>query len=258
MIVSSEKELNTLRESGRRLAEISHKLAAAVKPGVSTKDLDSLAEALILSSGASPAFKGYRASKRERPFPASICASVNDEVVHAIPRSDRILKEGDIVSVDFGMRYPAEGGLITDMAFTAAVGLVSPKAEELLKITEESLARGLEALKAGATLGDVGFAIQSHIEEGGFKVVRELMGHGVGRHLHEQPNVPNFGSRGEGEIIRENSVLAIEPMAAMGSAKVVPAGDGWTWRTEDGSLAAHFEHTVVVTKNGAEVLTEAG
>lgn len=256
MIVSSEKELNTLRECGRRLAEINKELMAAVGPGVSTLELDELCETLILSSDGTPAFKGYRQMKRDRPYPASLCASVNDEIVHGIPRAEKMLREGDIVSLDFGMRYPAEDGLITDMAVTVPVGNVPSETERLLLVVREALDIAIGKAKAGVRLGDIGSAIQRHIEENGFSVVRELMGHGVGRSLHENPNVPNYGTSGEGAVVKENSVLAIEPMATAGSPVVVPDADGWTWRTADGSLAAHFEHTVVVTKDGAEVLTK--
>lgn len=256
MVVSSERELNTLRECGRRLGEINRKLIAAVKPGVSALELDGLAEALILSMGGSPAFKGYRSSRDEKPFPASLCVSVNDEVVHAVPRKEKVVEEGDIVSLDFGMRYPARGGLITDMAVTVTVGRVLAEAERLVAVTREALELAVGKLKAGMALGDIGALIQEHIEVNGFSVVRELMGHGVGRALHENPNVPNYGLPGQGEIVRANSVLAIEPMATAGSPVVVSDNDGWTWRTRDGSPAAHFEHTVFVGGERTEILTK--
>lgn len=256
MIVSSEQELDTLRQCGRNLAAVLDEVVGAVKPGISTKEIDKLAEARILSLGGCPVFKGYRSTKKEPPFPASTCISINDEVVHGIPREDRILKTGDIVSIDFGMRYPAEGGLITDVAVTVPVGRVSSAARRLLEVTREALEISIKKVKAGTHLGDIGSVIQDHIEENGFSVIRELMGHGVGRNLHELPNVPNYGEPGNGAILKDNVVLAIEPMAATGGPAVKPDADGWTWRTIDGGLAAHFEHTVLVTREGAEILTK--
>ncbi|MBI2055653.1 MAG: type I methionyl aminopeptidase [Candidatus Sungbacteria bacterium] len=256
MIVESEKELEWLRAGGRSLASILERVVAAAKAGTSTKELDGLAEALILSSGGDPVFKGYRSGKKEKPFPTTLCVSLNDEVVHGLPSTKRILKSGDIISIDFGMRYPAGIGLITDMAVTVGVGKISPEAERLLGVTRDALDIGIRQIKAGTKTGDLGYAIQRHIEENGFGVIRELMGHGVGRKLHEDPNLPNYGFPGEGKILVENMVLALEPMAAAGSPEVRLDKDGWTWRTRDGKLAAHFEHTVVVTKGGAEILTE--
>ncbi len=281
MIAQEKSELDTLREGGRRLAGILAEVVSAVRPGVSTLELDRLAESLILSSGGEPAFKGYRTRKSDPPFPANLCTSVNDEVVHAIPRRDRILREGDIVGLDIGMCWPSAsqkskvpapeqvrygvgksqkfegGGLITDMAVTVPVGRVSVRARRLLAVTECALAAGIAVLKPGIHLGDLGQAIQRAIEAGGLGVIRELVGHGVGRTLHESPYVPNFGRSGTGPVVREGMVLAIEPMATLGDYRVKLDPDGWTFRTRDGSLAAHFEHTVIVTKDGAEVLTKA-
>lgn len=255
MTVGNEQEKQILREGGRRLAAIIGQLAAEVKPGISTLHLDGLAETLILSYGGAPIFKWYRGDRSEPLFPASICTSVNDEVVHAIPRQDRVLNNGDIIGIDIGMRYPAEGGLITDMAVTVPVGEVSPAAEKLIKTTRSALDKGIAELRAGIRMGDLGYAIQRVIEAGGFGVVRELAGHGVGRDLHEDPYVPNYGEPGKGVIIKEGIVLALEPMAAAGGGEVRLDRDGWGWRTCDGSLAAHFEHTVLVMKGGAEILT---
>lgn len=256
MTVGNEQEKQILRECGRRLAAITWQLAAEVKPGISTLHLDGFAEALILSSGAAPIFKGYRGDRSEPLFPASICTSVNDEVVHAIPRQDRVLDNGDIIGIDIGMRYPAEDGLITDMAITVPVGKISPLAEKLIKTTCSALDKGIAEVRAGIRMGDLGYAIQRVIESGGFGVVRELAGHGVGRELHEDPYVPNYGEPGKGVIIKEGMILALEPMAAAGGGEVRLDRDGWGWRTGDGSLAAHFEHTVLVTKGGAEILTK--
>lgn len=275
MIVRSKAELDTLREGGRRLAGILEQVMRAVRPGVSTLELDRLAESLILSSGGEPAFKGYRTQKSDPPFPASLCTSVNDEVVHAIPKPGKILREGDVLGLDIGMFWPAsakatagkpssgralrslgEGGLITDMAVTVPVGKVSPGAERLIAETRRALEAGIAVLKPGIQLGDLGHAIQSTIEAAGFGVVRELVGHGVGRSLHEPPHVPNYGTPGAGPAVREGTVLAIEPMATLGDYRVRLDPDGWTFRTRDGSLAAHFEHTVYIGKDGAEVLTQ--
>ena len=271
-----------LRECGRRLAVILNKIATAVRPGLATLKLDELAEWLIIETGGHPAFKGYRTKRDDPPFSASICTSINDEVVHAIPRPDRILKQGDIVGLDIGMRWPAsqqpaasyqlparsvgalpeagsrklEAGLITDMAVTVPVGRIDATAENLIAVTREALAAGIRTLRPGIWMGDLSHTIQQTIESRGFAVVRELVGHGVGRHLHEDPYVPNFGRPGQGVRIKEGMVLAIEPMATAGSPLVLLAGDGWTWRTHDGSLAAHFEHTIVITGDGAEILTK--
>jgi len=264
--ISSDQELHTLREGGKRLAAIMAELIAAVRPGISTLALDELAEQLIIEAGGHSAFKGYRTKRDDPPFSASICTSINDEVVHAIPRPDRILKQGDIVGLDIGMRWPAsqqpagsrklEAGLITDMAVTVPVGRISPPAEELIQVTHEALVSGIRVLRPGVRMGDLGHTIQRHIEENGFSVVRELVGHGVGQHLHENPYVPNYGTPGDGLLLKRGMVLAIEPMATAGSPLVRLDSDGWTWRTRDGSLAAHFEHTVIVTKTGAEILTK--
>lgn len=244
-----------LRECGKRLSAILEKVVAAVRPGIATKELDGLAEGLILSSGGAPVFKGYRSQKNERPFPGSICVSINNEVVHGIPSEKRILSEGDIVGIDIGMRLPGKGGLITDMAVTIGVGRVSPAAEKLLAVTKKALSRGVAAIRPGARMGDLGHAIQEIIESNGFGVVRDLVGHGVGERLHEDPYVPNYGMPGEGILLNENMVIAIEPMATLGDPHVVLSPDGWAWHTRDGSLAAHFEHTVLITKEGAEILT---
>lgn len=257
MTVTTSRELEILRGSGMRLAGILDEIVACVKPGISTFDLDYTAEKLIRDAGGDPAFKGYRSHVSEKPYPASVCASINDEVVHAIPRKDRILKSGDILGIDIGMRWPKKNGLITDMAVTVSVGRIAPVAEELLQVTKEALERGMKAIRPNIRMGDLGAIIQKHIEENGFGVVRDLVGHGVGKQLHENPYVPNFGKSGDGIQLKEGMVIAIEPMATMGSPLVRLADDGWTWKTRDGSLAAHFEHTIVIMKGGAEVLTKA-
>lgn len=275
MIVANEAQLQTLRECGRRLALILEEVKKAVRPGISTKELDVLGERLILEAGGDAVFKGYRALVGEKPYPCSLCASVNDEVVHAIPSEKKILEEGDIVGLDIGMRWPSarnqqptpplrsgpaantqQQGLVTDMAVTVGVGKISKKAEWLIAATREALDKGVAALRPGMRLGDLGAVIQAHLEIKGLGVIRDLAGHGTGRELHEEPFVPNYGRRGFGPPVLEGMVLALEPMAAEGDRRVVLDKDGWTFRTRDGGLAAHFEHTVIVTKDGAEVLTK--
>lgn len=291
MIIRNKEELGILRECGRRLALILDEVKKTARPGVSTKALDDLAERLIVEAGGDPVFKGYRALGSKRSYPCSLCVSVNDEVVHAIPSENRILSEGDVIGLDVGMRWPSfvrgstgttegnsafgvpagryfktaggksvfrslESGLITDMAETIGVGKISKAAEGLIKTTREALEKGLEILKSGVRLGDVGAVIQQHIENQGFGVIRDLAGHGVGRKLHESPFVPNYGRRGSGPFVHDGEVLAVEPMATMGDYRIRLDKDEWTFRTLDGGLAAHFEHTVLVTKDGIEILTK--
>ena len=222
-------------------------LKERIRPGVTTKELDRLAEEFIREQGAYPAFKGYRG------FPASICVSIDDEVVHGIP-GERVVEEGQIVSVDVGVfkdNYYADG------AFTFAVGQVSDRAQNLLFVTREALKRGLEVASEGRFLSDVSFAIQSFVENMGFSVVRDLVGHGIGMSMHEEPQIPNFGPPGRGPILKKGMVLAIEPMVNTGSFEIETKADDWTIVTRDGSLSAHFEHTVAVTENGARILTES-
>lgn len=256
MIARLEHERATLREGGRRLALILRSVAGAVRPGVATAELDRIAEDGIRAAGGAPVFQGYRTQPTDPPYPASLCVSINDEVVHGVPREDRIIGDGDLVGLDLGMRYPASGGLVTDMAVTIGVGAITPPAGRLLAATAAALAEGIAVLRAGVRLGDLGHRIQQRLERDNLGVVRELVGHGVGRALHEEPQVPNYGAAGTGAVLREHQVLAIEPMATLGGGEVALAPDGWMWRTRDGSLAAHFEHTVIVTRSGVEVLTK--
>ncbi len=243
-------EIALMRESGRRLADVASILREAVKPGVTTGELDEIAEREIRKLGAVPSFKGYTAGG-DVPFPATICASVNEEVVHGIP-GDRALVDGDIISVDMGLIY---GGYHADHAFTSPVGRVSERVKELLDATERSLYEGVLRATAGHRIGDIGHAIQKHVEPKGFGVVREYVGHGIGRRLHEAPSVPNFGRPGKGNLLKLGMCLAIEPMITMGSYKTKLLDDAWTVVTQVGSLAAHFEHTIVITERGPEVLT---
>ncbi len=245
MICKTEEELKFLKHSsllvGKTLAEVSK----WITPGANVLKLDKIAEDFILSQDAKPAFKGYGG------FPASLCISINDEVVHGIP-ADKTLKEGDIVSIDCGVIYK---GFYGDSAYTFEVGEVSLEVKNLLKATKESLYLGIKNAIVGNRTGDIGFAIQSHVESKGYSVVRELVGHGVGRNLHEAPEVPNYGKRGSGAILQEGMVIAIEPMVNLGVKNIQHLKDGWTIATKDGKPSAHFEHTVIVRKNEAEVLS---
>ncbi|EKP94869.1 type I methionyl aminopeptidase [Thermaerobacter subterraneus] len=244
--LKSEREIRYMREAGRIVAAVLRELAAALRPGITTAELDRLAERLIREAGAEPAFKGYQG------FPASICTSINDEVVHGIPSPHRVIREGDLVSIDVGARYH---GYYGDSAATFAVGEASPEARRLLEVTRESLARGIAAARAGNRLGDIGYAVQEYVEAAGFSVVRDYAGHGIGRAMHEDPQVPNYGQPGTGLRLRPGLVIAIEPMVNAGGHAVRTDPDGWTVRTADGSLSAHFEHTVLITAGGPEVLT---
>ena len=234
-----------MRAPNQLVATILAKLAAAVAPGVTTAELDALAERWTREAGGVPAFKGYRG------FPATLCVSVNDEVVHGIP-SARALKSGDIVSIDMGVKL---GGFYGDSALTVPVGEVPKEATALLQVTSQSLERAIAQVKVGGRLSDIGHAVQDWVEGHGFSVVREFVGHGIGEALHEEPQIPNYGKPGRGPTLAEGMVLAIEPMVAMGRPETKVLKDGWTAVTRDGSLAAHFEHTVAVTKDGPLVLT---
>ena len=245
MILKRRSELEVMAEAGRINREALEVVAGLVAPGVTTAELNEAAESAILSRGGKPSFKGYNG------FPASICASPNEVVVHGFP-DDRPLVEGDVISIDIGTHYR---GYHADMAVTYPVGNVSVEARRLLEVTQRSLIAGIEKAQAGARLGDVSAAIQDVVEAAGYWVVREFVGHGIGRDFHEGPELPNFGRAGTGPVLRPGLVLAIEPMVAQRRARVVIADDGWTASTENGSLAAHFEHTVAITESGPWVLT---
>lgn len=248
MMLKRPAELEIMAQAAVINREALEVVEAAVAPGITTRELNALAEDAILSRGGKPAFKGYNG------FPASICASPNEVVVHGFP-DDRPLQEGDIISIDIGTFYR---GYAADMARTYPVGKVSVDAGRLLEVTERSLTAGIEKAQAGNRLGDVSAAIQGVVEAAGFWVVREFVGHGIGREFHEGPEVPNFGRVGTGPVLRPGLVLAIEPMVAQRRARVVIADDGWTASTENGCLAAHFEHTVAITEDGPWVLTANG
>lgn len=246
IICKSETELGFMREAGRIVAETHRVLAKAIKPGVTTAELDALADATIRSQDAVPSFKGYNG------FPASICASINDQLVHGFP-SERKLREGDIVTFDIGAQYRGYHG---DSAWTYPVGRISDQAQRLLDVTEGSLYAGLALVKPDVRLFTISHAIQRHIEGSGMSVVREYVGHGIGRDLHEEPKIPNYGIEGRGPLLKSGMVLAIEPMAILGGRQLRTLEDQWTVVTMDGSLCAHFEHTVAVTKNGLEIFTK--
>ena len=241
----SQAEIEKLRTVNQLVARILEELRALVAPGVSTWDIDQLAERRVREAGAEPAFKGYHG------YPATVCASVNEQVVHGIP-SKAPLKEGDIVSIDMGAKL---AGFYGDSAVTVPVGEVSPEAGALLRVTQEALYKGLDAVKPGARVSDIGAAVQAHVERHGFSVVREFVGHGIGTSLHEEPQIANYGPAGRGPRLAAGMVMAIEPMVNAGKAAVQVLSDGWTAVTRDGSLSAHFEHTVAVTDTGCEILT---
>jgi methionyl aminopeptidase len=247
IFLKNPEEIEKMSASGKVVAEILSEIRSRIKPGVTTQELDLLAARLSMKKKARPAFKGYHG------FPFSLCVSVNEEVVHGFP-SGRRLKDGDIVSLDFGVWLD---GYYGDAAFTQAVGQVSPEAERLIRVTRESLFKGLEQVRAGRRLGDVSFAVQQHVEGHRFSIVRQFVGHGIGKALHEDPQVPNFGESGRGILLKPGMVLAIEPMVNAGGSEVEIKADGWTAVTKDRSLSAHFEHTVAITENGCRILTQA-
>ncbi len=241
----SSEELVKLRAANQLVARILDELRRLVVPGATTAEIDAEAERLVREAGAEPAFKGYRG------FPATICASRNHEVVHGIP-SSQALTEGDILSIDMGVKLD---GFYGDSAVTVGVGAIDAEAQRLLDVTEGSLYKGIDAVRAGARVSDIGHAVQAFVEAQGFTVVREFVGHGIGTRLHEEPQIPNYGPAGRGPRLSEGMVLAIEPMVNAGRAAVRVLSDGWTAITVDGTLSAHFEHTVAVTTDGAEILT---
>jgi methionyl aminopeptidase len=244
--IKSERELEMMRKACKTVAIILDEMAALVKPGISTAEIDKFAESRCKELKVLPAFKGYHG------FPATVCISVNDEVVHGIPSRKRVLKNGDIVGLDFGVTYE---GWYGDSARTVAVGTISPEARKLMDVTRESLARGIAQCREGNRVFDIGHAVQNYVEGFGFSVVREFVGHGIGRALHEEPQIPNYGPKGKGLPLKVGMVLAIEPMINAGSHEVRVLEDGWTAVTVDHSLSAHFEHTVAITPQGPEILT---
>jgi methionyl aminopeptidase len=248
IVIKTPQEVEKMRRAGAVVREVLEHVRGFVKPGATTMDLEGAAVRKMEELGVKPAFKGYHG------YPCVLCTSVNSEVVHGIPSAKRVLREGDIVSIDTGVVLD---GYYGDSAITVPVGeKIAPRAQRLLDVTRTSLESGIQAVRPGATLGDIGAAVQQVVEAGGFSVVREFVGHGIGTSLHEDPQVPNFGRRGQGLKLREGMVLCIEPMVNSGGPDVQVLEDGWTAVTQDGSLSAHFEHTVAVTSDGAVVLTE--
>lgn len=251
--IKKPEEIEILREGGKRHAFILYEVAKRVTPGVSTKELDDYAHELITQGGDTSAFLGYKPKGASRPFPASMCISVNDEVVHGIPNETlKVLNNGDIVSLDMGLIHK---GLITDMAITVRVGKIDTLSKKLLKVTEESLVQAIRACKGGAMTGDIGHAVEECVVSQGLSIIEELAGHGVGYKVHEDPYIPNYGEIGEGEVLRPGMVIAIEPIVTLGKDGIKLDSDGYTYRTVDGRRSAHFEHTVVITKDGCEILT---
>ena len=243
--IKTQEEIKIMAEGGKILVEIMKELERKVKPGITTKELDELAEELIFKSGGEPNFKGHEG------FPATLCTSINEEIVHVAP-SNRVLKEGDILSLDMGMKYQ---GYHSDMAITLPVGKISPEAQRLIRVTKKALKRGIKKVRPGNTFGDIGNTIQRYVEGQGFNVVRDLCGHGIGKNLHEDPKILNYGKRRTGSEIKEGMVFCIEPMVTAGDWKLKKSKDGHGFETADGLLSCHFEHMMAVTKNGIKVLT---
>ncbi len=280
MLIKTSQDINNLIENGKRMGEVLERLEGMCKPGVSAWEIDQAAEKMILEAGGRPAFKGYRTHVADRPFPATICASFNAEVVHGIPRKNAILKEGDIFSIDIGMVWPfvknkekatagagprlgAVGvrnktrGVFTDTAVTVAVGAIPDKTRKLLDVTRESMERGIAAALPGNSIADIGKAVESYVRsQGKYGIVRDLVGHGVGHEVHEEPFIPNYYDKSLESIkLRPGMVIAIEPMIALGDWRVETMDDGWTIKMSDNSLSAHFEHTVIITEDGNIVAT---
>jgi methionyl aminopeptidase len=247
VVLKSSQEIEKMRRAGSIVREVLELVRSKVKPGVTTLDLEKAAEARLKELGVKAAFKGYHG------YPCVLCTSVNSEVVHGIPSPKRVLKQGDIVSVDFGV---VVDGYYGDSAITVPVGEIGEDAARLLRVTEASLHAGIAAIQPGATLGDVGAAVQGVVEREGFSVVRDFVGHGIGSQMHEDPQVPNYGHKGQGMKLKPGMVIAIEPMVNAGKPDVLVLEDGWTAVAKDGSMSAHFEHTVAITANGARILTD--
>jgi len=256
IIIKTSEEIEILREGGRRLAQVLSETAKLVKPGVSAMELETFAQEKIKELGDTPAFLGYKPVGHRTAFPAALIVSVNAEVVHGIPTAKKILKEGDVVSLDLGLNHK---GMFTDHAITLAVGGVPKEKEKLMRVTREALYEGIGAIVPGARVGDIGHAVESYAKKNGkYGIIRTLAGHGVGRAIHEDPYVPNYGKKGTGDKLVPGMVIAIEPMFTLGSEDIIETSDGYTLKTEDGSTAAHFEHTVLVTEEGYEILTQLG
>ncbi|MCR4334609.1 MAG: type I methionyl aminopeptidase [Patescibacteria group bacterium] len=257
--IKTKDDIKILREGGKRHAEIMRLLVKKVTPGITTKEIDDYASELIKqglpaqAGNDTASFLNYKPFGAKYPYPASVCISINDEIVHGIPNSKRVIKEGDIVSIDLGLTHK---GLITDMAVTVAVGMITEDTKKLIEVTEKALQVGIKNAKGGKRTGDVGSSIERFVKQFGYGIVEELSGHGVGYEVHEDPFVPNFGEVGKGDVLQPDMVIAIEPMLNLGTKKIVLDKDGYTYRTKDGKVSAHFEHTILITKGEAEVLTK--
>jgi methionyl aminopeptidase len=247
IILKSLQEIEKIRKACLLVADVLDGIRGMVRPGVTTQALDEFAERFIVAAGAKPAFKGYRG------YPKTLCTSVNNEVIHGIPSKGAVLKQGDIISIDVGTIVD---GFYGDAAITVPVGTITPEAERLVRVTEESLLRGIAQARAGNRLFDISHAVQKHVESNGYSVVREFVGHGIGRNLHEDPQLPNFGAAGQGPRLKPGMVLAIEPMVNVGGSATVTQEDNWTAVTADGSLSAHFEHTIAIMPDGPWILTK--
>ncbi len=260
--IKTEKEIQTMREGGKILANILRELGRRVRPGMTTAKLEMIACDMIEKAGGRPAFKGYRTSPNEDAFPTALCTSINDEIVHAPSLPSREIKSGDIIGIDVGMEYPykkGEKGMYTDSAITVPVGEVDKKVSELIRVTKRALDIAIEQVRPGNSLNDIGKAIEDYIDKTDFSIVRDLVGHGVGREVHEEPQIPNYSFRDNSfvdVVLEPGMTIAIEPMINMGSYGVRVLSDGFTFVTDDGELSAHFEHTIAVTKKGCEVLTK--
>lgn len=252
IIIKTPEEIEIIREGGKRLATVIYKVKDMIKPGISTWELDKYAEKLIKENGDYPSFLNHKSKETDIPYPASLCVSVNEEVVHGIPKKNKILKEGDTISLDLGLRHK---GLYTDMAITVGVGEISNGSKKLLEITEKALHVGIKAAQCGNKIGDISHAIESFIRPHKYGIVEVLAGHGVGKAVHEDPYIPNFGKAGTGAKLEKGMVIAIEPMINSGTKNVVLNKDGWTFRTADGKKSAHFEHTILITDGEPEILT---
>ena len=245
--IKTVEEIESMRIAGKMLAEVLQHVKNQTVAGMSTKDLDDMAAKKLKTLGGAPSFLGYNG------FPGVLCVSVNDEVVHGLPNEDKVLEDGDIISIDFGVTYR---GMVTDAAITFALGTIEPRVQKLIEVTERSLMAGIDVLRGGVRVGDIAHTVQKVLDSRGYGIVRDLVGHGVGHHLHEDPNIPNYGHAGSGPTLHAGMTIAIEPMATLGGWQVMMDDDNWTIRTKDHSLAAHFEHTILITEKGYEILTE--
>jgi len=251
--IKTKEEIKILREGGKILAEVLKKISEFAKPGISTGFLNQKAREMILTRGALPSFEGYKSSFSDRPYPAAICTSLNNVVVHGLPSEKIILKEGDVLKLDLGVKYK---NLFTDAAITIGIGKMTDEKNKLINTTNRALELAINAVKPGSHIGDIGYTIENYVEREGLSVVKVLVGHGVGFAVHEEPSIPNYGKIGEGPVLKSGMVLAIEPMVTLGSGEVKLSKDGFGYETVDSSFSAHFEHTVAVTDDGCLILTE--